>query len=132
MRRITLLLPLLFMLFMACDPKINDRAPRFSETDCPACNASGVCHVCKGTKECAQCHGTGERTISTKNYGGEGLNLVEYTVECPFCNGDKSCHVCDGTGECLQCDGDGKIDSNWDAIKEDPRNKSNNSGDTNE
>lgn len=121
MARIPLLLSLLFIFFMACDPKVDQRSERFNDTDCPTCNATGVCHSCKGTKECVQCHGTGERTISTENYGGEGLKLDSYTVECPFCNGDKTCHTCDATGQCLQCDGDGKIESNWKTITQDPR-----------
>ena len=121
MRQLSFLLPLIFIFFTACDPKVDQRAPRYDDTACPACNATGVCHVCKGTKECAQCHGTGVRTISTKNYGAEGLKLAEYTVECPFCNGDKTCHICNGTGACLQCGGDGKIDSDWKTITSDPR-----------
>jgi RecJ-like exonuclease len=120
MKPIYLLLAMAVVLFTACDPKVDQRAPRYTATDCPICT-DGVCHYCGGDAECQYCDGSGTRVSSTKNYTGEkgrtgeDVQLVDITEPCPFCKATGKCHHCEGTAKCLSCDGTGKVE-NWDYL----------------
>lgn len=124
MRTLSLLfVSLSILLFTACDPKSDQRAPRFTETDCPTCVVNGVCRYCEGSTKCTYCskEESGKRNISTESYAGEGLNIVSISTECAFCKGSGNCHHCNGKGTCLTCSGTGNIDKNWDALKREPK-----------
>ncbi len=117
MRLFTLLSIVAVLFFSGCDPKVDQRAPRYTQTECPSCK-EGVCAHCHGEKACTQCNGTGTRVTSTKNYTGEGLKLVDIEETCPFCKGSKLCSYCDGNGKCYQCDGTREVNSeNWEESK---------------
>ena len=112
-------LPLLMILvaiaLSSCDPKVNQRAPRYNPDKCPTC-IDGTCIHCHGDEKCQYCNGTGIRTTSTKNYTGEGINLVDYQDTCPFCHGTGKCSYCDGDSKCYQCEGTSKS-SDWESAE---------------
>lgn len=121
MRLISLFSVLVLILLSSCDPKVDQRAPRFDPAVCPSCKG-GVCAHCKGKKECQQCNGTGTRVTSTKNYTGEGVKLVDLPETCPFCKGSGLCEYCEGTGDCYKCEGTTQSEE-WESAKEKYNNK---------
>lgn len=123
MKRLALLfLAVTTMLFTACDPKVDQRAPRYSSDDCPVCHSTGECTYCHGDGKCQYCKGTGTRVSSTKNYTGEtgvtgaDIKLVDIEEPCPFCNGTGKCPNCKGSKKCSTCEGSGKV-KNWNFLK---------------
>ena len=96
-----------------CNPKVDERAARFNAEECPVCNAKGECRTCKGSGVCQFCGGDGKRITSTKNYTGEGINLIDYEEDCPFCEKSGQCYHCDGAKLCNACEGTRKVDKNW-------------------
>ena len=111
MRKGLLSLFVLLLLLVGCDPKVDQRAERYSPDKCPTC-VNGTCVICHGTEKCQYCHGTGTRVSSTKNYTGEGVNLVDLTEPCPFCHGTGKCPSCEGTAKCYTCNGTDTV-HNW-------------------
>jgi hypothetical protein len=120
MKKVVFIIVVCSLFFIACDPKINERAARYNPTECPICPSSGKCRTCQGTGECGFCSGSGIRTTSTKNYTGEGINLINYEEDCPFCRKTGVCYHCNGVkGEhgnftvCFVSNGTGEVDTNW-------------------
>lgn len=106
------------LLCMGCDPKVDQRAPRYNPEECPICLSSGECRTCDGTGKCSHCKGTGTRVTSTKNYTGEGVALVDYEEECPFCAGTGKCDHCKGSALCNSCQGKKVVDTTWPFLKD--------------
>ena len=104
MKFLPLLLSIFLIVFTSCDPKVDQRAPRYNPAECPTCH-DGTCILCHGDGKCQYCNGTGIRVSSTKNYTGEGIKLVDIKETCPFCHGTGKCPHCEGTGKCYECDG---------------------------
>ncbi|MDR0304267.1 MAG: hypothetical protein LBH98_05810 [Chitinispirillales bacterium] len=113
MKRIFFTLLFFSLFIVSCDPKINERAERYSVQTCPVCDISGKCRTCNGSGKCSFCGATGKRISSTKNYTGEGINLVDYEEDCPFCKTSGICSHCKGEKICSFCDGTHKVSSNW-------------------
>ena len=109
----------IFLLFICaafiigCDPKIEQRAARYNAQTCPVCDVSGKCRTCGGNGKCSFCGGNGKRITSTKNFTGEGINLIDYEEDCPFCGASGICGHCKGEKVCSACDGKRKVDTNW-------------------
>ena len=113
MKRIFFVLLICAAFFIGCDPKIDRRAPRYDAQECPICGVKGKCRTCKGTGKCSFCNGKGKRITSTKNFTGEGINLIDYEEECPFCKGTGTCAHCRGEKTCSACGGLHKVDKDW-------------------
>jgi len=113
MKKIMFVVAVCSLLFVACDPKINERAARYNPEECPICNVGGKCRTCAGSGECRFCNGTGTRITSTESFTGQGVNLVSYEEKCPFCKATGVCSHCDGRKICFACDGTHKVDTNW-------------------
>ena len=114
MRKIIFAIAVCSLFFIACDPKIDQREARYNPAECPVCpSLKGKCRTCRGTGECSFCDGKGTRTTSTKNYTGEGINLIDYKEDCPFCRKTGVCSHCEGNKLCFACEGTQKVDTNW-------------------
>jgi len=114
MKKIIFAIAACSLLFIACDPKIYERAARYNAEECPISgNIHGKCRTCKGTGKCGFCSGSGTRTTSTKNFTGEGINLINYKEDCPFCRKTGVCSHCTGSKVCFACEGTRKVDTNW-------------------
>ena len=113
MKKIIFVLLACVVFIVACDPKIEQRAARYDAQDCPVCNLSGKCRTCDGSGKCTFCGGDGKRISSTKNYTGEGVNLIDYEEDCPFCKASGICSHCKGEKVCSACGGTHKVDFNW-------------------
>jgi DnaJ-class molecular chaperone len=96
---------------MSCTPRMEERAPRYDQTECPFClHHKGVCRYCGGTKKCPFCWGSGIRTAVTVKIPDENIEGgASYSEKCPYCNGTGTCRYCNGSGVCWACNGDGKI-----------------------
>ena len=113
MKKIIFAIAVCSLLFIACDPKIDQRAQRYDATVCPICpSLKGNCRTCSGTGKCSFCD-NGTRTTSTENFTGEGINLISYQEPCPFCRETGVCSHCRGSKVCFACDGTQKVDTNW-------------------
>ncbi|MBD3346930.1 MAG: hypothetical protein GF401_17895 [Chitinivibrionales bacterium] len=112
-REVFLFAALVFALIIGSCARMEERAPRYDEKECPVCSSNpGVCFYCKGSTKCHFCEGTGKRTTVTPYVPREGIEEASYEEECPYCKGSGVCRYCDGSGKCWACDGNGKVD-NW-------------------
>lgn len=116
-KKIIFIIAVCSLLFIACDPKVEQRAARYNPQECPICDVSGKCRTCDGSGKCAFCNGTGTRITSTKNYTGEGINLIDYEEPCPFCKNTGVCAHCNGEKLCSACGGTHEVDTNWTFLK---------------
>jgi hypothetical protein len=125
MKKNAIMIAIFGLLFIACDPKIDERAPRFDPEACPvkcpvgknaAGEVVGKCRTCSGSGKCSFCDGTGVRVSSTKNFTGEGLNLVDYETPCPFCNATGICSHCNGAKLCNICGGTRRVEPGWEVL----------------
>lgn len=111
MKRRNFLVSLPVSCAVACNPRMEKRAKRYDEKQCPFCIVNpGVCSYCRGSGKCGYCGGTGKRKTSTMNYPDRKIEQVVYEEECPFCKGSGACRYCDGVGKCWACSGTGRID----------------------
>jgi len=122
MKKNVFMIAIFGLLFIACDPKIDERAARFDPESCPVkCPVKksetgeivGVCRTCSGDGKCSFCNGTGTRVSSTKNFTGSGLNLVDYETPCSFCNATGICSHCKGAKLCNICGGTRRVEPGW-------------------
>jgi len=113
MKRMFFVLLILGAFLTACDPKIDERAPRFNPEQCPVSNVRGECRTCDGSGKCMFCRGTGTRISSTKNMAGLGISLVDYETDCPFCQKTGVCDHCNGAKHCNFCGGTRQIEPGW-------------------
>ena len=125
MKKNVFMIAIFGLLFIACDPKIDERAERFGKELCPVkCPVQksetgeviGACRTCSGEGKCSFCDGTGTRVSSTQNYTGAGINLMDYEVPCPFCDATGVCSHCKGTKLCNICDGTRRVERGWEIL----------------
>jgi hypothetical protein len=94
--------------------RMDQRAPRYDETECPFCVPKpGTCFYCQGTTRCTFCDGKGVRQTGTPNIPSDGIAKASYEEKCPYCEGSGVCRYCKGSGICWACDGKGRVES-WD------------------
>lgn len=100
------------ILFTGCNPRLDERAPRYDAKVCPLCSAhTGECGYCAASKKCSYCDGKGKRTTTNKGYPSKSTTPASYEEDCPHCKASGVCSHCEGTGKCWGCDGTGKVDS---------------------
>jgi hypothetical protein len=117
MKSLFIVILICIFFLIGCNPEIDRRAARYNKEDCPVCDVSGKCRTCTGSGKCTFCGGAGKRISSTKNYTGEGVNLIDYEEDCPFCNESGICSHCKGEKICNACNGTHKVDINWSFFK---------------
>ncbi|MBD3322236.1 MAG: hypothetical protein GF350_14145 [Chitinivibrionales bacterium] len=105
-------------LMAASCARMDQRAPRYDENECPFCIPNpGVCFYCKGSTKCHFCEGTGKRTTVTPYIPNEGIEKSSYEEECPYCKGSGVCRYCEGSGKCWACEGTGHVD-HWEFYRQ--------------
>ncbi len=105
------LITLVCILFLTSCARMDQRAPRYDENECPFCVPyPGKCFYCDGKQKCIYCKGDGIRITSTKNYPERGIERLVYEEKCPYCNSTGKCRHCEGKGECWSCDGTGRVE----------------------
>jgi hypothetical protein len=86
--------------------RMDRRAPRYDEKQCPFCTTSpGTCSYCAGTKKCTFCGGTGKRKTVWTDMPEEKISSGSYPEQCPYCKGTGTCRYCNGGGKCWACKG---------------------------